>query len=155
MASVTAIWGGLMGPKSEYVRFSLVLPLLFEGWRAAGGRQENEMTSEPWRLKPQSRTEQMRLFIKSASCRSSELCFLFGRGGHFHKNHENMPPKNGRYCPNHVGYIKISPEWGRMHQDVIKIMSDALLKSFKEAICTNNTHICDFFSGAAWGAWSG
>ena len=39
-----------MGPKSENVGFSLVLPLLFEGSRAAGGRQPNELGSGPWRL---------------------------------------------------------------------------------------------------------
>ena len=39
-----------MGPKIENVGFSLVLPLLFEGSKAAEGRQENEKTSGPWRL---------------------------------------------------------------------------------------------------------
>ncbi len=39
-----------MGPKSENVSFSLVLPLLFEGSKAAGGRQPNEQVSGPWRL---------------------------------------------------------------------------------------------------------
>ena len=36
-----------MGPKSENVGFSLVLPLLFEGSKAAGGRQEDEHPGEP------------------------------------------------------------------------------------------------------------
>ena len=39
-----------MGPKIENVGFSLVLPLLFEGSRAVGGRQENEQNSEKCRL---------------------------------------------------------------------------------------------------------
>ena len=39
-----------MGPKSENVGFSLVLPLLFEGSRPAGGRHRNERSSEPDRL---------------------------------------------------------------------------------------------------------
>ena len=39
-----------MGPKSENVGFSSVLPLLFEGSRAAGARQPNEQASEPDRL---------------------------------------------------------------------------------------------------------
>ena len=34
----------------------------------------------------------------------------------------------------------------RIHQDVIKIMTDTLLKSLKEATCTNNTHFCGVFS---------
>ena len=36
-----------MGPKIENVGFSLVLPLLFEGSRAAAARQPNEKLSEP------------------------------------------------------------------------------------------------------------
>ena len=68
---------------------------------------------------------------------------------HFHKQHENMSPKNEKCCPNHVGYIKISPQWGRMHQDVIKIVSDTSLKLSKEATCSNNTYICEVFWGAA------
>ena len=47
MASVMGICGGLMGPKSENVEKVLVLPLLFEGSRAAKGRQENEKLSSP------------------------------------------------------------------------------------------------------------
>ena len=44
------ICGGLVGPKTENVGFSLVLPLVFEGSKAAGVRQEDEMYSEPCRL---------------------------------------------------------------------------------------------------------
>ena len=36
----------------------------------------------------------------------------------FHNNHENVLPKHKTCCPNHVGYSKISPRCGRMHQDV-------------------------------------
>ena len=39
-----------MGPKNENPGFSSVLPLLFEGSRAAGGRHPNERSSEPDRL---------------------------------------------------------------------------------------------------------
>ena len=53
--------------------------------------------------------------------------------------------KNGNYCQNHTRYMKISPQWGRMHQDVIKIVSDTSLKLSKEATCSNNTHICEVF----------
>ena len=38
-----------MGPKSENVGFSVVLPLLFEESRAAGARQPNEKPSSPRR----------------------------------------------------------------------------------------------------------
>ena len=38
---------GLGGPKSENAGFSLVLPLLFEGSRAAKARQPNEQPSDP------------------------------------------------------------------------------------------------------------
>ena len=47
MAHVKGICAGLVGPKSENVGFSLVLPLLFEGSRAAKARQPNEQVSEP------------------------------------------------------------------------------------------------------------
>ena len=40
MASVMVICGGLVGPKTENVGFSLVLPLLFEGSRERRGFQE-------------------------------------------------------------------------------------------------------------------
>ena len=39
-----------MGPKSENVGFSLVLPLLFEGSRLPRGDSENERPSGPCRL---------------------------------------------------------------------------------------------------------
>ena len=42
MAHVKGICAGLVGPKSENVGFSVVLPLLFEGSKAAGVRQPNE-----------------------------------------------------------------------------------------------------------------
>ena len=40
----------LVGPKTENVEKVWVLPLLFEGSRAAGGRQPNERGSGPDRL---------------------------------------------------------------------------------------------------------
>ena len=46
---------------------------------------------------------------------------------------------------NHGGYIKMSPKWGRMHEGVIKMVSDTSVKSTKEAACSNNTHICEVF----------
>ena len=39
--------------------------------------------------------------------------------------------------------MKISPQWGRMHQDVIKIVTNTSLKLSKEATCSNHTHICE------------
>ena len=141
MASVMGICGGLVGPESGNVKNRWVSPLLFEGSRGPRGRQDRQQSAGKCRPKSKKR----RCFIKSASCRSSELCFLLRRGAHFHKNHESMSPKNEKCCQNHVGYIKISQRWGRMHLDVIKIVSDASLKSAKEATCSNNTHICKVF----------
>ena len=63
---------------------------------------------------------------------------LIPAGAHSHT-------KNEKCWQNHVGYMKISPQWGRMHQDVIKIVSDTSLKLSKEATCSNNTHICEVF----------
>ena len=87
----------------------------------------------------------MGFLIKHALCLYPKMCFSLERGAHFHKHHENMSPKNEKCCPNHVGYIKISPQWGRMHQDVVKIVSDTSLKLSKEGTCSNNTHICEVF----------
>ena len=53
--------------------------------------------------------------------------------------------KSEKCWQNHVGYMKISPQWGRMHQDVIKIVSDTSFDLSKEATCSNNTHICEDF----------
>ena len=120
-----------------------------QGWPADANRTNNPA------IRGVRHRKKRRFFIKNASCRSSELWFVLRRGWHFHKNHENMSPKNEKCCQNHVGYSKISPTWGRMHKDVINIVSDTLLKSAKEATCSNNTHICAVFWGPAWGAWSG
>ena len=38
-----------------------------------------------------------------------------------------------------------------MHYDGIKIMSDASLKSAKEATCSNNTYICEVFLRSSLG----
>ena len=145
MASVMGIWGGLMGPKIENVGFSLVLPVLFGESKAAQGRHPNEITSEPWWFWDPN----MRFLIKHALCLYPKMCLSLQWGAHFHKTNKNMSPKNEKCCPNHVGDINISPHWGRMHQDVIKLVSDASLKLSKEASCSNNTHICKAFWGAA------
>ena len=130
-----------MGPKSEHVGFSLVLPLLFEGSRGPGAPQKCKQGAEKYRPKSKKGC----FSFKNAWCRSSESCFLLGRGAHFHKNRESMSPKNEKCCQNHVRYIKISQKWGRVHQDDMKIVSDASIKSAKEAACSNNTHICEVF----------
>ena len=44
-----------------------------------------------------------------------------------------------------IGYIKISSKRCQIHEDFIKIMSDAYLKSRKEATYSNNTRICEVF----------
>ena len=130
-----------MGPKIENVEKPLVLPLLFEGSRAPRGRRSREQHSEPSGFEVQK----MRFLIKDALCLYPKMCFSLKRGAHFHKHHENMSPKNEKCCPNHVGYIKISPQWGRMHQDVINVVSDTSLKLSKEATCSNNTYFCECF----------
>ena len=100
-----------MGPKCENVEKALVLPLLLKGQEGHGYTRAAK--DDPSRRGPTSKKK--RFFIKHASCRSSELCFLRRRGRHFHKNHENMSGINETCCQNHVGYSKISPTWGRMH----------------------------------------
>ena len=47
MASVMGICGGMVGPKSGNVGFSLVLIVFFEGSRAPRGRQSREQLSGP------------------------------------------------------------------------------------------------------------
>ena len=76
MAHVKGICAGLVGPKSENAEKALVLLLLFEGSRAAGGRQEHEKLSGPRRFD----VEKVIFFIKNALCLYSELCFLCRRG---------------------------------------------------------------------------
>ena len=41
--------------------------------------------------------ENMRCFFKTALSRSSKLCFLCGRGGHFQKNRENKSPESEKW----------------------------------------------------------
>ena len=76
MASVMGIGGGLAGPNCGNVEKTLVLLLLFEGSRAAGGRQEDEKWSGPGRFD----VEEVIFVIKNALCVYSELCFLCRRG---------------------------------------------------------------------------
>ena len=47
MATLMPMCAGLVGPKSENVEISLVLPLLFEGSRGPRLRQSREEVSEP------------------------------------------------------------------------------------------------------------
>ena len=82
--------------------------------------------------------------IKNALWLYSELCFLCTRGAHFQKVHEKMLPESEKWSQNYVRYIKIPPKWDRIHEDGVKIMSDILVKSPKEATCSNNTHKCNF-----------
>ena len=89
--------------------------------------------------------QKVRLFIKNALWLYSELCFLCGRGAHFQTVHETMLPESEKWSQNYVRYIKILPTWGRIHEDGVKIMSDILVKSPKEATCSNNTHKCHVF----------
>ena len=89
--------------------------------------------------------QKVRCSIKNALWLYSELCFLCMRGAHFQELHEKMLPESEKRSQNYVRYIKIPPKWGRIHEDGVKIMSDILLKSPKEATCSNNTRICDAF----------
>ena len=73
----------------------------------------------------------------------------------YRQNVVEMAPDAPKCRQNDVGYIKISPKWGRMYQDVTNMVSDASLKSPKEATCSIHPHICEGFWGPAWGAWSG
>ena len=63
-------------------------------------------------------------------------------GSTFQKNGEKTWSDGEKWSQNNVGYIKIPPTWGRIHEDGVKIMSDISVKSPKEATCSNNTHKC-------------
>ena len=82
-----------MGPKSENVGFTLVLPLLFEVSRLPRGDSENEQPSEPDRFEVQK----VILLIKNALWLYSELCFLLRRGAQFQKFHENKVPESEKW----------------------------------------------------------
>ena len=57
MASVMGICGGLLGPKSGNVGFSLVLIVFFEGSRLARGDSEMYVLSEPGSIWVASRSK--------------------------------------------------------------------------------------------------
>ena len=141
------IWGGWMGPKSENVGFSLVLPLLFEGSRGPWGRQPCKKPSEKYRFGVQK----VIFLIKDALQLHLELCFLCGWGAQFQKIHESKWSESEKWSQHNDGYMKIPPTWGRIHEDVIKIMSDTSLKSPKAATCIKNTYVCEVFWGRACG----
>ena len=130
-----------MGPKSENVGFSLVLPLLFEGSRGPGVPQPCKQVAEKYRFGVQK----VIFLIKDALHLHLELCFLCGWGAQFQNIHENKWSDSEKWSQNNDGYMKIPPKWGRIHEDVIKIMSDTSLKSPKEGTCSNHTHISDVF----------
>ena len=89
--------------------------------------------------------EKVRFFIKHALCLYLELCSPCRRGAQLQKNHERKWPESENGSQNNIGYIKILPKWGRIHEDGIKIMSDTSLKSPTEATCSKNTYICNVF----------
>ena len=72
-------------------------------------------------------------------------------GSTISENSRKKSSESEKWDPNHVGDVKISPKWGRIHGDVIKRMLDASFKSPKEATCSRNAHICNVFLGPAWG----
>ena len=76
MASVMAICGGLVGPKSGNVEKVLVFKAFFEGSRGPRGRQNREQPSEPG----QFRRRKSDFPSQNASCRYAGLCFLLKRG---------------------------------------------------------------------------
>ena len=89
--------------------------------------------------------QKVRFFIKHALCLYLKICFPRRREAYFQKCHEQMLPESEKWSQNYVRYIKIPPTWGRIHEDGIKIMSDILVKSPKEATFSNNTHKCNVF----------
>ena len=91
------IWGGLMGPKIENVGFSLVLPLLFEGSRAAWGSQPCKVYPERYSILGVFDVQIMRCLIKHALWLYAELCLPLERGAHFRKKHENKWLKSEKW----------------------------------------------------------
>ena len=89
--------------------------------------------------------EKVKFLVKNGLCLYLDLCSPCGRGAQFQKNHEKIASESENWSQNNVRYIKILPKRGRTHEDGIKIMSDAALKSPKQATCSNNTHICNVF----------
>ena len=68
--------------------------------------------------------EKLIYLIKNALWLYSELCFLPERGAQFHKIHETKWLESEKWSQNNVGYMKIPPRWGWIHEDGVKIMSD-------------------------------
>ena len=89
--------------------------------------------------------QKVMLLNKNALCLYLELCFLQQRGVHFQESNEKKWSESEKWSQNCVGYVKIPPRWGRMHEDGVKSKSDISVKSPKEAICSKNTRKCDVF----------
>ena len=98
MATLMPLCAGLVGPKSENVEISLVLPLLFEGSRGPRVRQDREQFAEPWGLGG----GRSRFLVKNASCRFGELCFLLRQEPHFCKNGETIWPESEKCTQKHL-----------------------------------------------------
>ena len=81
MASVMGICGGLMGPKSEKVGFSSVLPLLFEGSRGHGTAKESFPAERPGVNSGRFEVQKVILLIKNA-CGYIQNCASYPSGEH-------------------------------------------------------------------------
>ena len=84
MASVMGICGGLVGPKTENVDFSLVLIVFLKCRAGRKGKRSGQNGLDLGRFG----VEKVRFFTKSALCRYLELCFLPRQGAQFQKFHE-------------------------------------------------------------------
>ena len=119
------ICAGLLWPKIENVEKVQVLPLLFEGSKAAKGRQENERRSGPRSIPAPSRSKKWDSWLKML-CGYIENCASYAGGEH---NCRNLMKKNCRkvkhgakimsdtskYHQNGVGNIKMSSKSCRIH----------------------------------------
>ena len=64
---------------------------------------------------------------------------------HRKKNKEKKGAENAKWRQYDIGYIKISSKRCQIHEDFIKIMSNAFVKSLTETTCSNNNIFVRFF----------
>ena len=140
MASVMGICGGLVGPKSGNVGFSLVLIVFFEGSRGPRARQRSLRLSEPGGFD----VKNMILLIKNVLCLYLKICFPLQREAYFQKNHEKMllEVQNGatilsdtlKYHQHGVGYMNMAKSTHRRGTSRFRGFEAPRLRGFETSI---------------------
>ena len=147
--------GGLGGTKKRKYWKSICFQSMFEGLKEATGTPKKVCNRA-------SRTEKVKfLMFFDVECfvYISRIVLPAQAGSTFsEKSHKKggQIMQNGSKMEAIWYWIhQVSSKRCQLHEAFIKIMSDAYLKSCKEATCNKNTRTCKVFWGLAWEAWRG